>query len=227
MNTRAASGEETSASGPERRPRGQDPRATYPEGSIALEAPGPRTMGGTALERQLLLAREPGDDSIPRFTRRSSWARVAVLGAALAILGGAGILFFVQVRGHWMARAGLLESELESALAAATKREDLHRRETAERDRAIEERRSENQSLAALAGKTLEELKTTLEDLRKTREENTGLEKELRAALRAQAPSLRDTLLEWLSPAKLVPASGPGGPDAPPSTPERADGEAR
>lgn len=249
MNTRAASGEETSASGPERRPRGPDPRGTYPEGSIALEPPGPRsapapagpfpprargepgprTMGGTALERQLLLVREPGDDSIPRFTRRSSWARVAVLGAALAILGGGGILFFVQVRGHWKTRAGFLEGELETARAAATKREDHYRREAAEKDRAIEERRSENKSLAALAGKTLEELKTTLEDLRKAREENAGLEKELRTALRAQAPSLRDTLLEWLSAAKPVPASGTSvETDAPSrSTPERADGEGR
>jgi len=243
---RAASDEETSASGPERRPRGPDPRGTYPEGSLALEPPAqrsaaashgpfptrvrgepaPRTAAGTTLERQILLAREPGEDSIPRFAR-SSWARVAVLGATLAILGGGGVLFFVQVRGHWIARAGFLESELEVARAAATKKEDLHRRETAEKDRTIDERRSENQSLAALAGKTLEELKTTLEDLRKTREENAGLEKELRAALRAR-PSLRDTLREWLSLAKLAPASGPAvEPDAPPSGQERAGGEDR
>jgi hypothetical protein len=147
---------------------------------------------------------------------------------AFAILVGAGILFFVQVRGHWTARAGYLEGELETARSAAAQREDIHRREAAEKDRAIEERRSENQSLAAIAGKTLEELKTALEDVRKAREENAGLEKELRAALRAQAPSLRDTLREWLSLARPAPASGPAvEPDAPSSAPEGASGEAR
>ena len=246
MNTRAGSGEEAPVPGPERRTWGSDPRAAYPEGSIALEPtgprpgtspagpfaarvrgePGPRTPGAAALERQLLLVREPGDDSIPRLARPSR-ARTAGLAAALVNLAGAAILFFVQVRSHWQARAGFLEGELETARAAAARMEDMHRREAAEKDRAIEERRSENRSLAGLAGKTLEELKTALEDLRKARDENAGLEKELRAALRARAPSLRDTLLEWLATAKPVPASGPAvEPEAPPSPPERADGEA-
>jgi hypothetical protein len=244
MNTRSGSGEEAPVPGLERRIWGKESGATYPEAGVALEAPasrpasgtggtflrgeaGPRTAGGAGLERQLLLAREPGEDSIPRIARPSR-ARTAGLVAALAIVAAGAILFFIQVRGHWMTRAGFLEGELESARAAATKLEDVRKREAAEKDRAIEERRSENRNLAALAGKTLEELKTALEDVRKAREENAGLEKELRAALRAKAPSLRETLREWLSLARPVPASGPASePVGPPSEKERPGGETR
>jgi hypothetical protein len=231
MNTRSSNAEETAPGSERIPPHGAEQRAR----GLALETPPSRMPGAASgpfaprgrvetgpgaaglLERQLLLARSPGEDSIPRLSP-PSWPRRAILAVVIAMVGAAGILFFVQVRGHWKSRASLLEVELEAARADAARRDDLHRREAAEKDRVIDERRVENRNLAGLAEKTFEELKTVLEDLRKARQHNEKLETELRTALQARAPSIRETLREWLSLAKSRPGRE-AVPDSQPSPP--------
>jgi hypothetical protein len=248
MSTRPESGGEHPSPGLERRSRAPDLRphgedlgiATEPAARPRLPAspawtpsPGaqrgmgslsPRGETGAAMERQLLLESGPGEDSFPGGSR-DHWPRITAALVVLGVLLGTGIYFFVQVRGHWKSRASLLETELSAARSEASEKEERYRREAADRDRVIAERRAENQGLAALAGKTVEELQIALADLRKAREENAELESELRKSLRSRSASLKEELLQWIadrwvSGVRPVPASGPVPDEAAPPAPQ-------
>jgi len=159
------------------------PREPLREGGLRdRNLPSLRAETGAALERQLLLVSAPGDDSTLPGTG-SRWTGRLVLGAVLVTLAISSVFFFVEVRGHWKDRVAALEGEMERSRRESTLREDALRREGADKDRQLAERRTENQSLSALADRTMEELKTSLSDLRRQREETVKLQAEVRTAL--------------------------------------------
>lgn len=135
------------------------------------------------LERQLLLAVEPGlQESAPKLSSRQSLKRIA--GASL-LVGLTAILFFafLKARRSWEDRVLAVESQLTQASKEGALREETLRRDNSQKERLILERKAENQSLAGLADKTLEQLKTSLDDLRRLREEKVKLEADYRASL--------------------------------------------
>jgi septal ring factor EnvC (AmiA/AmiB activator) len=168
--------------------------------------PSLRAETGAALERELLLVDTPGEESVPPRLRR----RLGVLaaGAVLLALAVTAVVFFVQVRGHWRDQLGTAQAELERARKEHGEREAGWKREAAGLTREIEERKAENRSLSQIADKTLVELKTALDDLRRSHEENQKLAAELRDALAGRSGGLVEILKRYSS--LLVPPAPTG-----------------
>lgn len=191
------------------------PREPLREGGLRDRTlPSLRAETGAALERQLLLVSAPGDESaLPGTVSR--WRGRLILGAILATLAASSVFFFVEVRGHWKGKVAALEGEMERSRRESALREESLRREGAEKDRQLSERKTENQSLALLADKTLEGLKTALADLRRQREETLKLQAEVRSALETRPARWLEALAGFLQklprgPAAAAPPRGEG-----------------
>ncbi|MBI4603345.1 MAG: hypothetical protein HY721_15445 [Planctomycetes bacterium] len=187
---------------PGTRTAGLEPRSTAPK----------PPEGGMSLERQLLIEHLPGWDggAWPRTSRRS-WH--VVLGLVLAAVFALALLFFLEERKGWHDSVATLANQLETAKDEARVREEALRREGAEKERLLAERRAENQSLVALTERTLAELKSSLDEARALRRERSELEEDLREAARAPRRSPVDQLLirmpRWLEAAlRAVDAAG-------------------
>ena len=219
MNVKPSHGREdverTASAMTERAPDPLFSRDTLREGGLRDRSlPSLRAETGAALERQLLLVSAPGDDSTLPGTG-SRWSGRFVLAGVLATLAISSVLFFVEVRGHWKDRVAALEGEMERARSESALREEALRREGADKDRQLAERRTENQSLSTLANKTMEELKTALSDLRHQREETLKLQGEVRTALEARPARWLETLVSFLQkhprgPVEDAPGEQPG-----------------
>jgi hypothetical protein len=168
--------------------------------------PSLRAETGAALERQLLLVSAPGDEPVPPGVA-PRWRVRLVLGVILGTLALSSIFFFVEVRGHWKGKVAALEGELERSRRESGQREETLRREAAEKDRQISERKAENQSLSALADKTLEELKAALRDLRTEREQTLKLQAEVKTALETRPARWLEALAGFLG--KIPPDTPP------------------
>ena len=153
---------------------------------------------GAAVERQLLLADGLADaEEVPRpaGTKRGGWLIAATIFAVAAALGG---VTFVRVERIWQEKVSQLEGQIGSLSLESAQRIEVLRKEGADKDRVIAERKSENQSLAALMDKTLVELKASLGDLRRERERSQTLEAEYRKAVESRRSFLGEMLSAWV-----------------------------
>ena len=153
---------------------------------------------GAAIERQLLLASSPEDRPAgplsPR-PRRIGW----ILGVAFLLAAiGSGVFFFLQARTSWEARVATLRTDLARTTREASEREEALRLETRTKDQEIAERKRESSRVASLAEETLRQLRESMEDFRKVREEKQALEVEHRRLLRERRSPVKYLLDEWV-----------------------------
>jgi hypothetical protein len=151
---------------------------------------------GATLERQLLLAGEPQEDARPAIL--APWVRRLTLLTLLLAAVASGVFFFVQSRRTWEGKVAGLEEDLRKLAAASAERERALLHEQAAKDLQIAERKAEIGRIAALADDTLRQLRTSLDDFRKLREEKVALEREYRETLRREQASLDGFLQRWV-----------------------------
>jgi hypothetical protein len=186
-------------------------------------APSVRAEVGAALERQLLLVGEPEDGKRDHRPAMPRGLRSSIL--ILAVLGFAAITTYlvIQARRHWEGKVNDLQGRMTRISEESALREEALRREIAEKDLDISQRKVELAKVAGLAEKTFQELQTSLEDLRLLRNEKTKLESEYRTAVKKEG-SLTRYLLAELLPRWLA---GRAGADAPSAwSPEATGGAA-
>lgn len=156
------------------------------------------TEVGAALERDLLLAGTTEDAPPGRGPRTSRKLTGLILGfLALAVLGS-GVFFFLESRRTWEGRIEVLEGELQSLREDSAAREQSLRESNAEKDAEIVDWRARVDSLTALADRTIQELKTSLEDLRQLRAEKQELEAGYRELVRKQRSPMDYFFSHWL-----------------------------
>lgn len=144
-----------------------------------------RAETGAALERQILLERSREEEKAIARTgraarRRRPIALITASGLAVAAVALVFCLLFLERR-ELGGKLSALEKTLQETSREAAAREEALRRASLEKDQALEERKFEAQTLAALADKTLEALKASLEDARRLREEGAKLEADYQA----------------------------------------------
>jgi len=155
---------------------------------------------GAALERQILLAagqEEKWRGASPGISGISRGLRIVIFGSILAAVASSGVFFFAQSRKTWEGKVTALQDQLTQLSRDGQLREDGLRKEIAAKDREIAERKADAQNIARIAEKSLGELKTSLDDLRRLREENLRLQSEYREAIRKQ-PSMDAFFSRWL-----------------------------
>jgi len=153
---------------------------------------------GPMLERELLLAEgaaDPRERPHRASTRRTGW--IAAL-ALVLIAGALAAVAFLRERASWSEARAVLEDRLAKLSEDSSQKIEALRREAAEKSQQLSERRAENQSLAQLADKTLNQLQACLGDLRHERERNEKLQTECKKALEISRPTLNDAIAEWL-----------------------------
>lgn len=151
---------------------------------------------GATLERQILLAGGPDDDSRPAVL--SPWVRRFILATVLLAAAASGVFFFIQSRRTWEGKVAGLQEDLRKLAAVSAQREGALIEEQAAKDLEIAERKAEVDRIAALASDTLRQLRVSLEDFRKLREEKVALEREYRETLRKEQASRAGFLDRWV-----------------------------
>lgn len=167
-----------------------EPRTGLDGGRNALKA----EIGAT-LERQLLLAGEP--EQGPRSPGLSPGLRRAAIAAVTIAVAGAGAFLFFQARRTWQDRVLGLQGELKQLGEESAKIEQNLRSAMMAKEEEIAQRKAEVERMAALADETLRQLRTSLDDYRKLREEKIAIEKDYRELLRQQS-SLATLLGRWV-----------------------------
>ncbi|HVR76746.1 MAG TPA: hypothetical protein VMT52_20615 [Planctomycetota bacterium] len=184
----AGRGAHTGTSVPEEH-RDQAERPYRPSGLLETRDGGGRMSlraeTGAALERQILLERSREEEKAIARTgraarRRRPIALITASGLAVAAVALVFCLLFLERR-ELGGKLSALEKTLQETSREAAAREEALRRASLEKDQALEERKFEAQTLAALADKTLEALKASLEDARRLREEGAKLEADYQA----------------------------------------------
>jgi hypothetical protein len=145
---------------------------------------------------------------------------------SLRFLGGAMVLLvlsavfswsYLSVRRSWEEKVLRLELQVSQITKDGSQREETLGRENLQKERLIQDRKAENQSLAALADKTLEQLKASLDDLRRLREEKVKLETDYRASLEGVSQVTRffsAWLPAWLGKGEVKREETPANPSS-------------
>jgi gas vesicle protein len=154
---------------------------------------------GAAFERELLLAEGPADEAERRRPAGTRRGGRLLVGTVLAVVAATATVSFVRERKSWEEKVSAVEAQLTQLSSNTTQNLELLRQEAAEKDKIIAERKADNQKLAALMDKTLVEMKTSIETLRREeRERSEKLESECRKALERREPTFADVFRTWV-----------------------------